>query len=404
LLLQFIGFPFCKSFIAYFTCSDYPKIEAEAQLVAEDLGIDCTWKNIAYRHGTKEDEKRIQSALDSEEASLGNGDWTVKLGINLFYSASLSRSPLYSKQMPYNSVIYYAFGRSSPASSPIEPKVYQRRADKQKKVVAGKWCGKVWMSNQVHPLLAIRDSEDVEDEKSLRGLVLPDVKIERLGSTPKTATAISKSGRKRKTTSQSRRRIRKGNFDDKDVVLDDSAEDKPSPRPRRFVRSKQAKGVEKDGAALQRNCSPYHHRKHISKQTNCTESDVVSDDSIDDDCMQNRWSFNVKKAKFAGNEVVSDDAVDYDSDCNRMEELRSNQDEDTERDSVSEDSLDVGSLPLHRMTSRSKHADYIGEDAISDDHMESGCQKQKRRIAKSWQGKYLAEKDSVISQAEAATE
>lgn len=376
---------------------DYPKIEAEAQLVAEDLGIDCTWKNIAYRHGTKEDEKRIQSALDSEEASLGNGDWTVKLGINLFYSASLSRSPLYSKQMPYNSVIYYAFGRSSPASSPIEPKVYQRRADKQKKVVAGKWCGKVWMSNQVHPLLAIRDSEYVEDERSLRGLVLPDVKIERSGSTPKTATAITKSGRKRKTTSESRRRIRKGNFDDKDVVLDNSAEDEPSPRPRRFLRSKQAKGVEKDGAALQRNCSPYHHRKPISKQTNCTESDVVSDDSIDDDYMQNRWSFNVKKAKFAGNEVVSDDAEDYDSDCHQMEELRSNQDEGTERDSVSEDSLDVGSLPLHRKTSRSKHADYIGEDAISDDQMESGCQKQKKRIAKSWQGKYLAEKDSVIS-------
>ncbi|CAJ2644473.1 unnamed protein product [Trifolium pratense] len=351
---------------------DYPKIEAEAKLVAEDLGIDYMWKNIAYRHGTKEDEERIQLAVDSEEAIPGNGDWAVKLGINLFYSANLSRSPLYSKQMPYNSVIYYAFGRSTQASSPIEPKVYQRRSDKHKKVVAGKWCGKVWMSNQVHPLLAKRDSEDVEDEKSLHGLVLPNVKIEASGSTPKTETAITKSGRKRKTTIGSRR-TRRGGFVKKDVVLDNSAEDKPNPRPRRIV--KQARGVEKDGAA---------------------ESDLVSDDSLDDDYRMRRMSFNVKKAKFIDNDAVSDDAMDLDSDCHQMGELRSKQVEYTERDSISEDSLDVGSLQ-HRKTSRNKHANCIIEDAISDDQMGNGCQMQQNRIPKKRQGKSLAEKDSVIS-------
>ncbi|KAH9729376.1 hypothetical protein KPL70_009326 [Citrus sinensis] len=45
---------------------------------------------------TKEDEKRIHLSLDSEDAILGNRDWTVKLGINLFYSTNLSRSPLYT--------------------------------------------------------------------------------------------------------------------------------------------------------------------------------------------------------------------------------------------------------------------------------------------------------------------
>ncbi|KAL5076484.1 hypothetical protein RYX36_015468 [Vicia faba] len=375
---------------------DYPKIEAEAKLGAEDLGIDYTWKNIAYRHGTKEDEERIQAAVDSEEAIPGNGDWAVKLGINLFYSASLSRSPLYSKQMPYNPVIYYAFGRSSPASSPIEPKVYQRRTDRQKKVVAGKWCGKVWMCNQVHALLAKMDSEDVEDEKILYRLLSPDVKTERSGSTPKTET--TKSGRKRKTTLNSGR-TRKGSFVEKDAVLDNSIEDKPNPQRRRILRSKQARGVEKDGVALHRDCSSYRRRKPMGKQKNCTESDVVSDDPHEDDYhMQHRRSFNVKKANFIDNDVVSDDAVDYDSDCHQMRELRNKQVEDTERDSISVDSLNVDSPQLHIETSRSKHANFTSEeDAISDDQMENGCQKQHKRIPKSSKGNSLAEKDSVIS-------
>nr|KYP46608.1 Jumonji/ARID domain-containing protein 2 [Cajanus cajan] len=318
---------------------NYPKIEAEAKLVAEDLGIDYMWKDTAYRHASKEDEETIQSALDSEEAIPGNGDWAVKLGINLFYSANLCRSPLYSKQMPYNSVIYYAFGCSSPASSPVEPKVYQRRVNKQKKVVAGKWCGKVWMSNQVHPLLAKRDSEDVEDEKLILGWILSDEKIERSESTPKSETTSRKSG-------------------------------DYSP--------------------------PYHHRKPISKRTNCTESDAVSDDSLDDDddYMQHRRNVNVEKAKFIDNDVVSNDSVDCDSDWQQRAELSSKQVEDTERDDISEDSLDVVSLQLQRKTSKGKHAKYISEeDIISDDQMESHFQKRQRRIPKSRQGRYITGKD-----------
>ncbi|MED6124164.1 hypothetical protein PIB30_056575, partial [Stylosanthes scabra] len=51
---------------------DFPKIEAEAKLVAEDLGIDYLWKKTEYRDSSKEDEERIQLALDSEEAIPGN--------------------------------------------------------------------------------------------------------------------------------------------------------------------------------------------------------------------------------------------------------------------------------------------------------------------------------------------
>ncbi|KAL2346992.1 hypothetical protein Fmac_000992 [Flemingia macrophylla] len=374
---------------------DYPKIEAEAKLVAEDLGIDYMWKDIAYRHASKEDEETIQSALDSEEAIPGNGDWAVKLGINLFYSANLCRSPLYSKQMPYNSVIYYAFGCSSPASSPIEPKVYQRRVNKQKKVVAGKWCGKVWMSNQVHPLLAKRDSEDVEDEKQILGWVLPDEKIERSESTPKSETTSRKSGKKRKMTAENGR-TRKGTYGKKNVVSDNSTQDKPNSQTRRILRNKKARHVGRDHTALRGDYSPpYHHRKPMRKRTNCTESDAVSDDSLDDDddYMQQRRNVNVEKGKYIDNDVVSNDSVDCDSDWQQREELSSKQVEDTERDDISEDSLDVVSPQLQRKASKGKQAKYISEeDIIFDDQMESHFQKRQRRIPKST---YLAGKDII---------
>lgn len=153
---------------------DYPSLDSEAKLVATELGTDDSWTDIGFRESNKEDKEWIQSALDSSEATHGNRDWAVKLGINLFYSASLSRSPLYSKQMPYNLVIYNAFGHST-SISPIQSKPSGRQ---KKIVVAGKWCGKVWMSNQAHPLLTERDPEEDETGGG-GGSVLSNVKIEK---------------------------------------------------------------------------------------------------------------------------------------------------------------------------------------------------------------------------------
>ncbi|KAE8721541.1 JMJ705 protein [Hibiscus syriacus] len=143
---------------------EYPKIEAEAKLVAEELGIDHPWNDILYGDATKDDEEHIQSALDSEDAIPGNGDWAVKLGINLFYSANLSRSTLYSKQMPYNCVIYRV-GRNSAYNSPAKLNVYGRRSSRPRKVLAGKWCGKVWMSNQMKILRGNRKIRKAETAK-----------------------------------------------------------------------------------------------------------------------------------------------------------------------------------------------------------------------------------------------
>lgn len=184
---------------------DYPNFDAEARLVAEELGTDDLWNDIEFREATEEDEEGIRSTLVSEEATHENGDWAVKLGINLFYSANLSRSPLYSKQMPYNSVIYNAFGRSSPADTPTKPKGSGRQ---KKIVVAGKWCGKVWMSNQVHPLLAERDPEEEEHDKSFLAFRKHDVKLERQPQSTQTRDAACAStgqgGKKRKNTGEIR--------------------------------------------------------------------------------------------------------------------------------------------------------------------------------------------------------
>jgi hypothetical protein len=121
------------------------------------MDFEYDWKDILFKEVTIKDREKIQEVVRDEEAIPTNSDWAVKLGINLYYSANLAKSPLYSKQVPYNRVIYEAFGCGSPNDSPVKLKTYSRRQCRAKKIVlAGRWCGKVWMSNQVHPYLADR--------------------------------------------------------------------------------------------------------------------------------------------------------------------------------------------------------------------------------------------------------
>ncbi|PKU64687.1 lysine-specific demethylase JMJ705 [Dendrobium catenatum] len=139
---------------------EYPKIESEAKLVAEELGLDHQWKSVKYRDASEQDQEKIRLAIEDEDVIPCNGDWAVKLGINLYYSVSLSQSPLFRKQLPYNEVIYKSFFQKSPVEQ-ISSGTISRR---QKKIIfAGKWCGKVWMSNQVHPFLADQNFPDDDD-------------------------------------------------------------------------------------------------------------------------------------------------------------------------------------------------------------------------------------------------
>ncbi|KAL3818599.1 hypothetical protein ACJIZ3_004504 [Penstemon smallii] len=148
---------------------DYPMLESQAKKVAEELESYSPWKEISFTEASEEDEEMIRLALDSENAIHGNGDWAVKLGINLFYSANLSRSPLYCKQMPYNFVIYDAFGHNSPAEGHEEKGVGRQK----KIVVAGKWCGKVWMSSHTHPLLVNKETEKTDQVFGIASLIKP---------------------------------------------------------------------------------------------------------------------------------------------------------------------------------------------------------------------------------------
>ncbi|KAJ4896871.1 Lysine-specific demethylase REF6 [Raphanus sativus] len=208
---------------------EYPRIEAEGKVIAEELGVNHEWNDTEFRNVTREDEETIQAALVNVEAKAGNSDWTVKLSINLSYSAILSRSPLYSKQMPYNSVIYNMFGRSSPStSSPTQHQDSGKRSSRQRKYVVGKWCGKVWMSHQVHPFLLQEDSEGEETERS--HLRVEDVSGERLlpcNVARDAATTMfgRKYSRKRKMRAKAVPRKKLTSFKREDGVSDDTSED-----------------------------------------------------------------------------------------------------------------------------------------------------------------------------------
>ncbi|CAL4907155.1 unnamed protein product [Urochloa decumbens] len=138
---------------------EYPRAESAAKFIAEGLGMKHAWKDITFKNATDEDIGRIRLALQDEDADPTSSDWAVKMGINIYYSAKQSKSPLYSKQVPYNSIIYKAFAQENPDSL-----IDERQRSGTKKKVAGSWCGKVWMSNQVHPLL---DREREEEDHNM---------------------------------------------------------------------------------------------------------------------------------------------------------------------------------------------------------------------------------------------
>ncbi|KAG1358917.1 lysine-specific demethylase JMJ705 [Cocos nucifera] len=241
--------------IMLFCHPDYPKIEAEAKLLAEELGFDYTWKDVHFKEATEEEQERFRAALEDEEAIPVNSDWAVKLGINLYYSAGLSKSPLYSKQMPYNAVIYKAFGCNSPGNSPVKPKTSGRRPGRQKKiVVAGRWCGKVWMTNQVHPYLAHRNEaqehDHVEQLYSQGTGQKPKVKTDAKDApsernpSASNGTAARKSGKKRKKPLKkaSKKKPRRTQID-KSEAMEDVPETSSSPCGR-VLRSSHSKHAE----------------------------------------------------------------------------------------------------------------------------------------------------------------
>ncbi|XP_015580157.2 lysine-specific demethylase REF6 [Ricinus communis] len=390
---------------------EYPRLEAEAKLVSEELGIDHLWNDIAFRDATKNDEENIQSALDSEEAIPGNGDWAVKLGINLFYSASLSHSSLYSKQMPYNSVIYKAFGRVSPASSPTKLNVYGRRSGKQKKVVAGRWCGKVWMSNQVHNFLLKNASEDRDQEEeqdgSFHGWKMLDEKVERkLQNFYKTETALAaaKSVRKRKLTTVTRP-IKKVKSPETEAAASDDLEEDVSHKQHTKVYSrKQTKHIEREVSYDSLDNSHQQHGKtHRIKQAKSVErDDAVSDDSLGGNThqQQHRRILRSKQVKYIDSENdVSDTLIGSNSQKqhSRIPKPRSKQVKYIRRKSeISDDSLEGDINEWHGRGPRSTQAGFYGREvAVSDDSLEESSHRPLGTVRRSKQAAYFESEDAL---------
>ena len=97
------------------------------------MEVEYDWKDIRFKEASIEDRKKMREVVQDEETIPTNSDWAVKMGINLYYSANLAKSPLYNKQLPYNRVIYKAFGCSSPNNSPVKLKTYSRRQGRRRK-------------------------------------------------------------------------------------------------------------------------------------------------------------------------------------------------------------------------------------------------------------------------------
>ncbi|KAM1981724.1 hypothetical protein ACFX15_038177 [Malus domestica] len=373
---------------------DYPRIEDEAKSMAEELGISYLWNDMAFMNATKEDETRIKLALDSEDAIAGNGDWAVKLGINLFYSASLSRSHLYSKQMPYNSVIYKAFGRSSPASSPTRIDVYGRRGGKPKKVVAGKWCGKVWMSNQVHSFLVKRDPEEEvevaedEEERPFRAWAMPEEDDEvKSEITRRTEKTVKKYARKRKMTADTRTAKKAKCFEKEDAVSDYSLDDNSHQQQRRLPKSKQAKHIE---------------RGRTKKAKGIETNDAFSDDSMqeDDSHQQNGRILHSEQVEYIERSDVSDDSVGIDSHQQHRRTAKSKQFKPVETDVVSDDSFE-GSSHQPRRVLRSKTTKCTGrENLISEDVRGFSSHQQRRSISRSKQARarFMEREDTSLDE------
>ncbi|XWS51349.1 hypothetical protein CRYUN_Cryun12cG0169500 [Craigia yunnanensis] len=392
---------------------EYPKIEAEAKLVAEELGIDYPWNHILFGDATKDDEERIQSAFDSVDAIPGNGDWAVKLGINLFYSANLSRSTLYSKQMPYNCVIYSAFGRNSPASSPTKLNVYGRRSGKQKKVVAGKWCGKVWMSNQVHPFLAQRDpdEQEQEQERSFHAWATSDENLERKPENvqkAETTKVAKKFNRKRKMRAEIAPRKRMKCIEPEAAVSDDSFDSSSLRQQQKFFRGKQPRLIEKeeaisydsleDGSRLQhRNLSRREQAKFIEREA------AESEDAEEDFNAQQHWrNLRGKQGKYIEeDDAVSGDYLDESSLKQYRRIPRSWLAKFMEReDAVSDDEQEEISHQLHRRIPRGRQIkSFERNDAITDDSRADNSLKQYRRKPKGKQAKFFERDDAVLDDA-----
>ncbi|XP_056696344.1 lysine-specific demethylase ELF6 isoform X2 [Spinacia oleracea] len=77
--------------------SDYQKIKANAAAVAEELRTTLNYKEVTLDFASPEELKLIDRAIDDEQLTDFQEDWTTKLGINLRFSVKTRRDCLPKK-------------------------------------------------------------------------------------------------------------------------------------------------------------------------------------------------------------------------------------------------------------------------------------------------------------------
>ncbi|KAL9246174.1 hypothetical protein vseg_019743 [Gypsophila vaccaria] len=105
--------------------SDYEKIKAYAAAIAEEIRSSFNYKEVQLESPTEEELKLIDTAIDAEQLSDVQEDWTSKLGINLRFSA---KKGCLSKKIEHTLNLDHLLSAMAPVSRISSIKWWSRKA------------------------------------------------------------------------------------------------------------------------------------------------------------------------------------------------------------------------------------------------------------------------------------
>ncbi|KAL2635636.1 hypothetical protein R1flu_007115 [Riccia fluitans] len=162
--------------------SGFQDYEVRAKEIAQEVGIEHAWRDISFATGSEGDVELVKMAMEVEENdNHGYTDWISQLGMLVHPRFTTKESEAFDSFRRISGAFRagpFKRGPGRPSGSNMmggrlgisrkrvdESKISsssRRSADsegqvkgskKKKCVVAGRWCGKVWRVNQVHPML-----------------------------------------------------------------------------------------------------------------------------------------------------------------------------------------------------------------------------------------------------------
>ncbi|MCO5593294.1 hypothetical protein L7F22_047302 [Adiantum nelumboides] len=134
--------------------SDIAKIESHAQHLAEELSLTHTWRCIPYNEATREQKRHIDLAMKAEEEGDDHcEDWVVQLGMSVGHSENKTLSNFSNGFHGMDVSCEVSAEPLHSLDGAREDEAVEKVATQKKVSVAGHWCGKIWMNDQVHPAL-----------------------------------------------------------------------------------------------------------------------------------------------------------------------------------------------------------------------------------------------------------